>query len=114
MARATLTKVDAPARWSLTGIVVTMTAANTTDKNQFVCSGDDLLIVQNSGATPYTVTITSVADPRTGRVGDVTALSLAAGEIRVFRLSAIGWKQTDGYVYLEANNASVKFGVVAL
>jgi len=114
MARATLAKTAAPGKYSVTGAVVTMTAANTVDKNQFLPSGDDLLIIQNSGASPYTVTITSVADPRTGRTGDVTALSIPAGQIRVFRMGALGWKQGDGYVYLEANNASVLFGVVSL
>lgn len=114
MARATLTKTTAPTKFSMTGAVVTMTAANVTDKNQFLPSGDDLLIIQNSGAAPYTVTITSVADPRTGRTGDVTALSIPAGQMRVFRMGAIGWRQGDGYVYLEATNASVLFGVVSL
>lgn len=114
MARATLPKVTAPSKFSVTGQVVTMTAANVADKNQFVASGDDLLIIQNSGASAYTVTLSSVADPRTGRTGDVTALSIPAGQIRVFRLGALGWKQGDGYIYLEANNASILFGVVSL
>jgi hypothetical protein len=114
MARTTLTKKTSPGFWSLVGVVVTMTAADVANKNQFVAGGDDLLIVQNTGAAPNTVTITSVADPKTGRTGDVTALSLAADEVRVFRLSALGWKQADGYVYLEASSAEVKFGILSM
>ena len=114
MARTTLTKTAAPGGYSSTGAVVAMTAADITNKNQFVATGGDLVIAQNSGASPYTVTITSVADPY-GRTKDVTAFSLNAGEIAVFGpFPALGWQQTDGKIYLEANNAAVKFGVVAL
>ena len=46
---------------------------------------------------------------------DVDAYSIAAGEYAVFGpFKRPGWVQADGYVYLQASNAAVKFGVVAL
>jgi hypothetical protein len=90
------------------------TAANATNKEQFVASGNDLIIAHNSGASPYTVTVTSVADDE-GRSGDITVYSIAAGTIAILGpFKRHGWAQTNGMIYLEAENASVKFGVLAL
>jgi len=92
---------------------LTFTAADASNLNQFVASGDDLIIAWNSGASPYTITITSVVDEKK-RTGDITAYSLAAGDIAAFRIKNDGWRQSDGYIYLQASNASVKFAVMAL
>ena len=90
------------------------TAADATNKNQFTASGNDLVIAHNTGASPYTVTISSVNDDE-GRTGDITAYSVAAGAIAFFGpFKRHGWAQTNGMIYLEASNASVKFAVVAL
>lgn len=114
MPRTDLTKISAPGPTSYTGTVLTMTAADVANMNQFTAAGKDLLIAHNTGASPYTVTVTSVADPY-GRTKDISAVSLAAGEYRVFGpLELTGWVQTDGKIYLQASNASVKFGIVAL
>lgn len=92
----------------------TFTAADASDKNQVVATNNDLVLAYNSGGSPYTVTITSVDDPF-GRSEDVSAYSLGAGEYAVFGpMKNLGWKQSDGYLYFEANNASVKFAVIAL
>jgi hypothetical protein len=89
-------------------------AADVANKNQFTSSGRDLLLVNNTGASAYTVTITSIADAL-GRTGDISAYSLAAGDFAVFWVGAqAGWQQTDGKVYLEANNAAVKFAIVRI
>ncbi len=118
MPRTTLVKTTAKGPYptlpiGANGLVVTLAAADVANKNQFLPSGNDLVVMQNSGASPYTVTITSAVDPQ-NRTGDVTTYSLAAGDVCVFLVKTTGWVQADGYVYLEANNASVKFGVVAL
>lgn len=90
------------------------TAADVANKNQWLPSGKDLLIAWNSGASPYTVTLTSAADPQ-NRTGDIATYSLAAGDIAVIGpLGTSGWVQSDGYIYCEASNASVKFAVIAL
>jgi hypothetical protein len=118
MARTTLVKTAAKGPFpalpiSADSLDLTLAAADVANKNQFLPSGNDLLVMQNSGASAYTVTITSAADAQ-NRTGDVATYSLAAGDIAVFLIKSIGWTQTDGYVYLEASNAAVKFGVVAL
>lgn len=94
---------------------LTWTAADTTNQNRFVLTGSYLVLVRNSHATTaYTVTFTSTADSK-GRSGDVSAYSLAAGEVAAFMVNSTeGWKQTDGYFWLEANNASVLFAIVKL
>lgn len=98
---------------SANALDLVMTAADTVNKEQFAPSGDDLVIVQNSGASPYTITFTSVAD-EFKRTGDVTAFSLAAGDICAFRFKRPGWMQSDGFIYIEASNAAVKWAVIQL
>ncbi len=89
------------------------TAADVANKDQFAPSGDDLVIVHNTGAAPYTVTFTSVAD-EFKRTGDVGAYSLGAGELAFFRFKKPGWLQSDGNIYIEASNAAVKWAVIQL
>lgn len=114
MARATLTKSVALGTNSYAGVVLTMTAANISDLNQFVASGKDLIVIHNTGATSHTFTVTSAADER-GRTKDITTETIAAGVYKVIGpLDLTGWVQTDGKVYLAANDAEVKFGIVAL
>lgn len=84
-----------------------------TDGIGWANTGREILVVQNTGASPYTVTITSVA--YLGRTGDITTYSLAAGDIAIFGpFDPRGWNQTDGMVYAVGSNASVKFAVIAL
>jgi hypothetical protein len=93
---------------------LTMTAADVANLNQFSASGNDLVIAQNSGASTYTVTITSAPDTF-GRSRDIATYGIAAGEFGVFGpFKLLGWVQADGKIYLQASNAAVKFGVVAL
>lgn len=115
MARATTTKTVSPKSYPTAMTVVTLTAADPTNKQQFQLNGNELLIAFNSGASPHTVTVTSVAD-RAGRVGHITAQSVAAGAMVVCGpLNASdGWKQTDGMLYFEANHAEVKFAVITI
>ncbi len=119
MARTTLTKTTAKGSFptlpvSADALDAVFTAADVANKNQFLPGGKDLLVAWNSGASPYTITLTSAADPQ-NRTGDITTYSLAAGDIAVLGpLSTLGWVQSDGFVYLEASNAAVKFAVIAL
>lgn len=91
-----------------------MTAADTTNKEQFVLTGKELIIVHNTGAGARTYTVTSVADPF-GRTGDIAAQSIAAGAIHVVQPGIAGWQQASGgYLFLEASHAEVKFGIVTV
>ncbi len=91
---------------------IALTAADVANKNQAAVAGSrQLLLAFNSGATPHTVTITSIADEHS-RSGDITAYSLGAGEAMGFVLKQPGWRQADGKLYFEANDAEVKFAVI--
>lgn len=114
MATTNLTKTTSPGFWSQTGTALTMAAADTSNNNHIVAAGDCILVAHNTGGQAYTVTITSVADPVTGRTGNVSAQSLAAGEIRIFRLTNNGWANSSGQIVVSANNAAIKFGVIQL
>lgn len=112
MATTALAVQTLPGNYSTTGLVATMPAADNSNGNHFPFSGDQMIVVcWNSGASPYTVTITSQAAPISGRLGDVSAVSLAADEIRIFRLSRAGWVNSAGNVLISASNAAVKIGV---
>lgn len=115
MARTALTKTAVPSPYGGAGVAVTMTAADTTNKNKFPLTGREIVIAQNTGASSRTVTITSV-DDRYGRSEDIAAEAIAAGAIRVYGpgLAIEGWQQADGSLYLEANHAEVKFGILQL
>lgn len=118
MARVTLTKQIPAGPYptlpvAANALDLTETAADVVNKEQFKPSGDDLVIAHNTGASAYTITFTSTADERK-RTGDVSAYSLGAGEIAAFRIKKPGWMQADGFVYIEANNAAVKWAVLQL
>jgi hypothetical protein len=92
-----------------------MTAANATNKEEFVMTGKDLLIAHNTGAGARTVTITSVSEGRTKRTGDITTYSIGAGKFAAFGpFEKAGWMQSNGKLYFEAEHSEVKFGVVTL
>lgn len=95
---------------------VTLTAASVANKEQVVHTGKEVILAYNSDPTnPYTVTISSIADAALGRTGDIATYSLAAGELGAFGpFPADGWRQADGYLYFEASNAAIKFGVLRI
>lgn len=114
MPETALTRTTAPGKFSQTGTALTMAAADVPNGNKFTGGQDLLVVAHNTGGSTRTITITSVADPVTGRTGSVTAQNIAAGEIRIFRLANFGWANSAGEIIISANNAEVKFGVVVL
>ena len=115
MGRTTLTKTTAPGGYASAGVTVTMAAADTVNKNQFVASGNDLVVAYNSSGGGLTVTIESSNDER-GREEDITAEAIAAGAVRIFGpFKNLGWRQSgEQYIYLEASAADVLLGVIQL
>jgi hypothetical protein len=116
MPATALTQTSAPHKYSQTGAVVTMAAADVANGNKISDATRDMLVIaRNSGASARTVTITSEPLSDFQRTGDVNAQSLAAGEIRIFRLTKNGWAdETTNEILLSANHAEVLFGVVDL
>lgn len=93
---------------------VVMTGADITNSNQILLDGPMIVLAQNTDASARTVTLTSSPDPQ-NRSGDITSYSIAADEIAAFKIDQIsGWRQSDGFLYLAANNALVKLGAIRL
>lgn len=118
MARQTLTKQTPKGPYpalpvSANSLDMTFTAADATNKEQFVPGNDTLVVVKNEGVVARTVTFTSKADEK-NRTGDVTAYSLGAGELAMFRFKKAGWMQSDGNIYMEAEHADIKYAVIQL
>lgn len=115
MPRQTLVKTTAPGSYSGAWAAVTWTPAIVADKEQIAITGRELLLIRNTSAdTPYYVTIESVND-RFGREEDITQVDIAFGATVVWGPVALeGWQQTDGFLYLEAENTAIEYAVVAL
>lgn len=119
MARTTLTRTVPLGPYpalpvAANALDVTMTAADATNDNQFVLDGPCIIIAHNTGVAARTITLTSVADEK-NRTGDITAYSIGPSEYMAFYVSATGgWKQSTGYMYLDAEHAEVKIGVLKL
>jgi hypothetical protein len=97
------------------GADITEVAAIVADKEQVaIVDGKTLVLAHNTDSGAHTVTFTSVPDPN-NRTGDISAYSIGAGEIAMFGpFRSQGWAQTDGKLYFEANDATVKFAVLRL
>jgi len=114
MPRTAIAPVTVPGSTQYTGTVVTPAAADTTNQNSAIFTGKELIIAENTDVAAHTVTVTSVVDSF-GRTKDIAAVSLAAGEWRVFGpFDLTGWQQTDGLLYFEANHVGVEFVVLKL
>lgn len=115
MARVTHTVTSAAGAYPSAGVTVTFIAADTTNKNQGLMTGDELLIARNTGASSRTVTVESVANVR-GRLGSISAESIAAGAYRIYGpfTHKEGWVQTGGYLFFEANHVEVEFAWIKL
>lgn len=99
---------------SANALDVTMTAADISNNNQILLDGPMIVIAQNTDTVDRTITLTSSADPQ-NRTGDISAYNLSADEVAAFKIDQVaGWKQSDGYLYLQANNAAVKLGAIRL
>ena len=90
------------------------TGAAGSSGNQFVSSGNDLVIVQNTDVGAQTITFTSVDDPY-GRSEDITTYELDPDQIGMFGpFQVTGWRQTDNNVYFETSDAGMLIAVIPL
>lgn len=112
MPRTTLTKTASPNPNPTAGVAVTETAGDVANGNQFTWTGREILKLRNSGASTRTYTITSIADPF-GRLGSITTQNILAGATHTIGpFSDLGWRQTDGYVYVDVSHAEVLVSVI--
>jgi len=94
----------------------TFAAGTITDGDTFVCTGRELLVVQNTDAGAVTITITSVVDEK-NRTGDITTYSVGIGEFACFTVgltNAQGWKSSAGKVRITVSDADLKVAVLRL
>lgn len=91
--------------------------AGNTGGDTVALTGREILLMWNSGASPYTVTIASQVDEK-GRTGDISAYSLAAGEFAHFSgglTNSPGWKNVStGLLTITPSNTAVKWAVLKL
>lgn len=118
MAETAFTPVTAPGKWSATGQALSMVAVDNANGNKFTSSSDQLLVAQNTSGGALTFQITSQPISGTGagagRTGSVSQ-SLAAGEIRVFRLTGNGWADSNGNILMPTGmNTALKVAIVNL
>lgn len=118
MARQTLSKQTPKGPYpalpvSANALDLAFTAADATNKEQFVPGNDTLVIFKNDGVAAKTITLSSKADEK-NRTGDVTTYSLGAGELAMFRFKKSGWMQSDGKIYMEAESSDIKYAVIQL
>jgi hypothetical protein len=93
-------------------LTVTMNASDTVNGNSFPCTGNEIILVQNTDTVAHTFTVTSVADAL-GRTGDLAAYSVAASGIAAIQESVVqGWRQSDGNIYMTSTSALLKFAVL--
>ena len=98
------------------GFDFTFAAGTLTDGDTFVCTGREILLVQNADAAPQTITITSVDDEK-GRAEDITTYSMAAGDFAAFGVgltNAQGWKSSTGTIRITVSDADMKVAVLRL
>jgi len=115
MPRQAHTPDAAPGSYPTAGIVLTQTAADAANLEEFKMTGRELLIAWNPDVGPHTVTIDSVANQQ-GRTLDVTADSIAAGATHVYGpfTTKLGWVQGDGTLNFEADSALIEFSVIRM
>lgn len=73
-----------------------------------------LVIAQNTdGAVARNITITSRAD-NLNRTGDIGPYLMQVAEFAAFIIKRSGFRQADGYLYLESDNAAVKVAAIPI
>jgi hypothetical protein len=98
------------------GADYTYAAGTVTDGDTFVCTGREILLVNNVNVAAKWITITSV-DDETNRSEDITTYSVGASEFAVFGVgltNSKGWKSTAGKVRITVEHADVKVAVLRL
>ena len=95
---------------------LTFTACDNVNGNSTVLTGREMIVVNNTGGTAATITVSSTADAL-GRTGDITAYSVpAAGFALLGPFPLAGWKQQGSPPTLlyTASAATMKVAVIQL
>ncbi len=91
---------------------LTWTLADISNQNRFLLTGREIILARNDDVAEKNVTLTSIAGGTNKRVGNVTK-AMAASSYAAFSASELdGWIQSDGYFYLEADDADIFFAII--
>lgn len=114
MPRTILTPEVAPGSQPLAENVLTFTAADVANGNRFAHTGKEVVLVRNAnaGSTAREVTFQSVAIRGRQDAKHNTGQSVPAAQVRVYGPFDDGWRQSDGYVYCNGDNAELQFCVL--
>lgn len=94
---------------------VTFTAGDPVDGDSFVHTGRELIIVRNVHVTdPFNLTVKASAN-RFRRTGTDIVYAIAAGVTSTFGPFPLeGWRQVDGKMWIDVEDASLEIGVLRL
>lgn len=93
-------------------LAITFAACDAVNGNSFTATGREILLINNSGGSAYTFTVTSVADNLNRLDTSLTSYSVAAGAYAAVQMKQLtGWAQS-GAIDLTCSNASIKYAVV--
>lgn len=91
------------------------TAADTSNDNEALLSGKEVLLVWNTDTASHNLTITSAPDEH-GRSSNIASYAVGAGVISAFsfRGGNAGWLQSDGHAYFQGDSAMLKFAILTI
>lgn len=114
MPRSDIPKTRAKGSKRSSGIALTFLTGDPTNQHQILHVGRPvMLLARNSGGAPYTVTVDSTPDIHSGRTGDISTESVAAGATRVFGpFDANGWAYPTGYIHVDVENAALLLAAI--
>ncbi len=113
MARTALTPIDIPASYDATGVALTWSATDPANGNYFVATGREIILIRNDDVASQTLTVSSVDDPY-GRSESWTKAVAAAAYACSQLFPIIGYRQTNGQVYIDSTDADLKVCILRL
>ena len=103
-----------PASVGALALNIAETAGDSSNGNYVAnMTGREVVVLRNSDSGPQTVTFTSAPDEK-GRTNDITTYSIGAGLVAYFsfRGGTTGWQQSNGQLYINVSDATVKITVL--
>lgn len=113
MARTRLTPVELPKTHPGGEVTWAFTAADTTNQNDFLLTGREIVLIDNANVASQNVTVGSVADPY-GRDGDLTVSVPATSTVALYIGDRTGWMQSDGTLYLDTASSDISYSILRL
>jgi hypothetical protein len=94
---------------------LTVVPADVANGNETALVNDRTIVFcDNTGASPRTITFTSVADTL-NRTGDITAYTVGAGQQAIWGpFKTVGWAQSGGKLWIDGAHAELVLAVITL